>query len=34
MHERAAHVIDFFDEIRVQLEGAAVIMDAVNELIM
>jgi hypothetical protein len=34
MHERAAHVIDFFDKIRVQLEGAAVIMDTVNELIM
>src|SRR2546425_12507678 len=34
MHERAAHVIHFVNEIRVQVKWAAMIVDAVNALIV
>jgi hypothetical protein len=34
MDERAAHVIDFVDKVGVQRERAAVVMHAMNKLIM
>jgi cyanophycinase-like exopeptidase len=32
--EGTAHVIDFVDKVRVQLEGAAMVVDPMDELVM
>jgi hypothetical protein len=33
VHKRSAHVVNFFYEVRIQLEGTAVIMDPINAFV-
>jgi hypothetical protein len=33
MNEGPAHVVDFLNKVRVQVEGATVIMDSINPLV-
>jgi hypothetical protein len=33
VYKRSAHVVNFFYEVRIQLEGTAVIMDLINAFV-